>query len=250
MSVRGSFLRILLVGFLLGTVLLGHKFGSAAGTSQQENNPVGWSLSFLNQVFKDVGWLITIVVWALLLCARYWRQHCLQENASWKRHAGLDIILWIVASLYWGCCVQIFQLIVRNYGHCDLNALAVADNEQSCVDAGGMWSPFDISGHAFLCALGICLLVEEVIRFIGEPVYYFTLHTDTTSEQEAACITRAKLYWWSAVGMAGIVVASWSILYVRTAFFYHTIKEKLLGVAIGCAYWTGVVLCRFLILYS
>lgn len=107
----------------------------------------------------------------------------------------------------------------------------------------GKWVPFDTSGHAFLCSMAICILLEELIRFIGEPVYYFTFHS-TDSKIESA-----KLVWRIAIIVALCLVGTWFVLFVRTALFYHKYQEKLWGSIIGMAFWWFTVSVRFITLY-
>ena len=244
MSVRASGLRLLLMGILFGLVALGSKFGQHAD-DYVEDHPVGMVLRILNTIFKTCGWSITAICWILLLIARYNRQIKLQENASWRRHAAIDTVLWILASIYWAFCVFfIFKHVSDQKGNCILSTTLIKNRIQ-CEAMHGKWIPFDISGHAFLCSLGICLLLEEVIRFIGEPVYYFTFHR----QPEGPSIRRPKIYWWIATGIASIVILAWMILFIRTALFYHTYEEKLSGMLMGTGFWWFVVATRCIILY-
>ena len=120
-------------------------------------------------------------------------------------------------------------------------------SQQACVLAHGKWLPFDISGHTFLASLGICLLLEELTRYYGEPVFYFTIHS--CQGQSQGRVWRIKAFWWTSVSISVAIVLVWSILYLRTAWFYHTLQEKAWGTAVGTAYWWFVVLVRLVVLY-
>jgi uncharacterized membrane protein len=232
------------MGILFGLIVLGNKYGQPSD-NYAEDHPVGVMLRILNTIFKTRGWLITAICWALLLIARYNRQIKLQENASWRRHATIDTILWVLASIYWAICVFfIFEHVADQKGTCISPTVSIQTRTQ-CEAMHGKWVPFDISGHAFLCSLGICLLLEEVIRFIGEPVYYFTFHR----QPEGPPIQRPKVHWWMTVGIASIVILSWMVLFIRTAFFYHNYEEKLSGMLMGTGFWWFVVATRCIILY-
>jgi hypothetical protein len=246
MSLRGSALRVLLAALLFGLIVLGDKLGRH-GDDFAEDHPAGIFFGVLNEIFKKTGWLLTASCWALLLAARYNRQIRLQENASWRRHAVVDTSLWILGTIYWITIVHVvFKKVAFNVGDCVLPEGGLVHAEMTSIDCAkmkGNWVPFDISGHAFLGSLGISILLEEIIRFIGEPVYYFTFYSTD------GLVNRAKLFWRVAVIFAICLVSIWLILFARTALFYHTFQEKIWGTIVGLAYWWAIVIIRLFILY-
>lgn len=253
MSLRSCALRLLLAALLSSILLLGDGLHLRnPDNDYQEDHPTKFLLSLLNTIFKSSGWLITALSWTFLLAARYSRQIQLQENASWRRHAMLDAVLWALASVYWKSCLYLFRSVAASVGDCRLaSSLVHAEwDQKTCELASGTWIPFDISGHAFLCTLGICLLLEESIRYIGEPTFYFTFHPSNWSNTPNSTIQRVQRIWWTAVAVSLCVVSTWSLVLLRTAFFYHSLQEKLWGAIIGTAYWCFVVVVRFVLLYS
>lgn len=254
MSTRASLLRLGLILLLYGTLWAGNRWGSPQDVFI-ENHPAGRLLRHLNWLFKRLGWLITAGSWATLLGARAYRQSSLQENVNWRRHTGLDAVLWMMATVYWYACTSIFHLVANSMGKCrfpeslTLKELAGAASRNTCLAANGQWIPFDVSGHTFLGSLGICLLLEELIRFIGEPTYYFTRHHHQVDSTMRFQIRKAQSIWWAAIVLALVVVGAWGTLYVRTALYYHELVEKILGTVIGTFYWLLVVVTRYIMLY-
>lgn len=253
MSLRASLLRIGLIVLLYGTLWAGNRWGSPQDVFI-ENHPAGLLLRHLNWLFKSFGWLITGGSWAMLLGARAYRQSSLQENVNWRRHNSLDAVLWVMATVYWYACTSIFHLVANSMGECHLSESSILDesvgaaSRSACLASNGHWIPFDISGHTFLASLGICLLLEELIRFIGEPTYYFTRHHQTDPMMRSKA-RRAQSVWWATIAVSLIVVGAWGTLYVRTAFYYHEIVEKILGTVVGTFYWLLVVATRYIMLY-
>lgn len=253
MSTRASLLRLALLVLLYGTLWAGNRWGSPQDVFI-ENHPAGRFLRLLNWLFKSFGWLVTAGSWAILLMARGYRQSSLRENVNWRRHTGLDAILWALATVYWYMCVNTFHLVAGSIGECHLLDSSLLprstgpNSRDACLAVNGRWIPLDISGHAFLGSLGICLLLEELIRFVGEPTYYFTLHHQADPAMRRQ-IRKARGAWWAAVTVALAVVVAWSTLYVRTALHYHVLAEKVVGTIVGSLYWLLVLLTRYIMLY-
>lgn len=246
MSLRGALLRLSLMSTLFGILWAG-RWLDWRQDNYAEDHPVGMFFSGLNLMLKRAGWLLTAFCWAGLLIARYNRQVNLQENASWRRHAVVDSIIWVIGSVYWASVVYfVLKRVAEAFGECIIasssKVISASKTATECLHINGKWVPLDISGHTFLCSMAIGILLEEVIRFIGEPVYYFTFHSTD------AKIERAKLYWRVAVIGSLILSLAWLVLFIRTALFYHTFQEKVWGTLMGTGFWWIVVLVRFITL--
>lgn len=245
-GVSSSLLRLALIIVLLGLSWLGESLGWR-DDPVKENHPAVLLLSILNDVFKSVGWLLSAICWALLLVTRYWRQVRLEENASWRRHAAVDGVLWVLSSFYWAACVYFaFGHIARHIGSCRLAGESWKESqvdEAQCVDAGGQWTAMDVSGHAFLASLAILLLTEETIRWLTGPINLFIFPSHRMDYKTR----RAKLAWYFAVGISWVVTSLWMVLYIRTALWYHTLEEKVLGTALATLYYSVLLTTRLLL---
>lgn len=243
----GPILRLALMVLLLGLVGLGKVLGLRANLFR-EDHPVGTLLALLNGLFKSAGWALSALCWALLLSTRYWRQVKLEENASWRRHAITDAGLWLAATLYWAVWVYfLIDPMGRHFGECQqlpkhnqpLPSPPLTKAE--CTALGGSWTDLHISGHAFLASLAILLLAEESIRWLTEPACLFTFPPHRID----CAVRRSQRAWYLAMGVSWALIALWMVLYVRTALWYHTAGEKLIGVALGILYYWMVLLARF-----
>lgn len=236
MAYNGLFLRLMLLVTIFSIVILGSQL-HWRDDPIHENDPPDSVFKVLNCLFKQEGWCITLVVWLFLLAAKYTRQVSLQENASWRRHAVVDAVL---LGLFWGYWFYatnlVFPMVADNIGECAGSSVPSSQqlSREDCENTfKGQWTPFDISGHVFLAAMGIFILAEEIIRAISSPAAHFTFPIHLVDRK----VQFARIGWAVAVSCALVVILAWTVLLVRTSLWFHTIEEKILGAIIGTGFW-------------
>lgn len=241
---RGCVLRFLLLSGIFGIILFCNLLG-LHHAPKLEDNPSNVFFYYLNWFFKRVGWLTTSIMLAILLLTRFYRQHRLAENASWRRHAVVDSGLWTFSWLYWAFIVfYLFPQLSRSNGTCLLPEEEPSAKEwdaKQCLSRSGKWIPLDISGHTFLSSMAICLLSEELIRTISEPMSLFVFPDHLVDSK----VQKARVLWNIASSASLLLISIFLLLLIRTALFYHTLKEKLWGAVFGTSFWLFVLAMRF-----
>ena len=64
-----------------------------------------------------------------------------------------EALIWSLLVAYWAANIWFFDWLAQSTGLCLL--IKAAASKRECLGAGGIWTGFDISGHAFLVGLAV-----------------------------------------------------------------------------------------------
>lgn len=200
-----------------------------------------------NLVFKSCGWIIigmTAIIFIISRLIRERRKNIsaisnrntnsfhnanIQNNGNeMKRVMIMESVRFAIINLYWLLMTNGFILASQVYGNCNgiKNGALIADlngDDNSyhyhtfwtCNTGKGIWKGFKVSGHVFVCTLGIVLLVEEA----------WILYK----------MKRKNKIWKNVLVMT---VIGWLLSVMTiTGLFYHSIGEKVLGAIFSLGLW-------------
>lgn len=112
----------------------------------------------LNQYFVKLGWgwtLMFVGSYILLTSTVY----CCRKVAKIFQH----LMRLAVGTMWWCVCTtKLFVHVDETVGTC---AQTEHTDKVSCLEAGGTWTGFDISGHVFLEIHCLLIILEEVRTF-------------------------------------------------------------------------------------
>lgn len=135
----------------------------------------------------------------------------------------------LVGTIIWYTCTSTFLFIQDFTGSCYKSPiLAVVTQEHSnqlqCLQAGGIWQNFDISGHSFLLSYCVLMILEEMAVMPSVKTFSGSrLHTAVTSLFLAlACLTFI-----------------WLFMLLTTAVYFHDFWDKIFGTLVGLSAWYG-----------
>ncbi|XP_070600789.1 acyl-coenzyme A diphosphatase FITM2 [Erythrolamprus reginae] len=141
----------------------------------------------------------------------------------------LRLFSLFVGTVIWYTCTRTFLFIQDFTGSCyKSSTLAIVTREHSsqlqCVQAGGIWHSFDISGHSFLLSYCILMILEEMAVMPNVKTFRGSrLHTVVNGLFFAlACLTFI-----------------WLSMFVTTAVYFHDFWDKILGTLVGLSAWYG-----------
>ncbi|XP_015685231.1 fat storage-inducing transmembrane protein 2 [Protobothrops mucrosquamatus] len=135
----------------------------------------------------------------------------------------------LVGTIIWYTGTRTFLFIQDFTGGCyKSSSLAVVlqelSSELQCLQAGGIWQQFDISGHSFLLSYCVLMILEEMA--VMPSVKFFRgsrLHTMVNSLFFAlACLTFI-----------------WLFMLLTTALYFHNFWDKFFGTFFGLSAWYG-----------
>lgn len=206
--------------------LAGHVFGLVT-TDMAVPQPLFFA--GLHRVFVYSGWLISAALLLALVLLRGILAQTACSAQQCRKKMGVEALLYVGANLWWLVCTKGFSVLALFLGRCSRQG----SNKFECEGRGGLWSPFDISGHCFLAVHAAVLLVEEL--YVLARMSQATPHV-----LQRKCPLRKGIILWAVLamvcGMATVVVVAWTLVFVWTCLFYHTVSEKLLGTACGLVY--------------
>ncbi|ETE70060.1 Fat storage-inducing transmembrane protein 2 [Ophiophagus hannah] len=135
----------------------------------------------------------------------------------------------LVGTIIWYTCTSTFLLIQDFTGSCyKSSTLAVVTQEHSnqlqCLQAGGIWQSFDISGHSFLLSYCVLMILEEMAVMPSVKTFRGSrLHRVVNSLFLAlACLTFI-----------------WFFMLLTTAVYFHDFWDKIFGTLVGLSAWYG-----------
>eukprot|EP00158_Paraphelidium_tribonemae_P001366 Partr_v1_DN24310_c0_g1_i2_m31858 putative Fat storage-inducing transmembrane protein len=174
----------------------------------------------LNKYFVKLGWAWTSAPIVALT---------LMQSRRSKISSGLMRIM--LATLYWFIMVKwcfgasVFDRVFAAwpYASCDIpdRRIVAISSHQECVNSGWEWISFDISGH--------CFLLSHASLFIWEELFQ---HLKITSARQSFLGLKRAL-----AGFSFGISMLWMFMLVITSLIFHTVHEKIIGLAFGTAYW-------------
>ncbi|XP_064023807.1 acyl-coenzyme A diphosphatase FITM2 [Pogoniulus pusillus] len=192
---------------------------------QNKHNP-------LNVYFVKVAWAWTL--WLLLPFMAVTTYQFAKSKLHYGPTKSILLVLrrlsaLLVGTAIWYICTGLFLYIENLTGTCSIPGESSQPHhppatKQQCLQASGVWSGFDISGHCFLLSYCALLMVEELAVLEG-------LATQQNSKLQAV--------------IDGLLVSLclltmvWVFMFLCTALYFHDFSQKLLGVLIGLTAWYG-----------
>jgi hypothetical protein len=224
---------------------------------------------FINFVFVRLGFLLSL---GALLCLATANER-LRARPPFKPLRDGAILAGLV--VYWLAWRLLFVAINDITGSCQFlpHQRKPGDPElghRECLQNGGYWDGFDISGHCFLMALTASLFFDEILRSArwlwgrwqsghNSPVLlelgridekYGDLHEEEDDEaidgnnvvpstNDRQCLSQRFWRWlqWLGIGLVALLWIAWTALLVHTSLYFHTFWEKIWGILIGLSYW-------------
>lgn len=159
------------------------------------------------------SWYLASAMWAILLVARYCRQAIRQENTTWRRHALVDFLLWLLSWSYWAGC---------------MNGLFLEDPSQLVL------SP----------VMGVAILSEEIIRFyFAERMYCFY--------QCFMEYSQLVMYFWHFVCAAAcaLILAGTGLFAFVCVLHLDPVPQVKNSLIMAGLFWISLVLFRYVTLY-
>ncbi|XP_063153185.1 acyl-coenzyme A diphosphatase FITM2 [Candoia aspera] len=141
----------------------------------------------------------------------------------------LRLVTLLVGTIIWYTCTSVFLLIQAFTGSCyKSSSLDVVTQEHSnklqCLQAGGIWQNFDISGHSFLLSYCVLMILEEMAVMPSVKTFQGTrLHTVVNS------------LFLALTCLAFI----WLFMLFTTAVYFHNFWDKIFGTSVGLSAWYG-----------
>lgn len=181
-------------------------------------------LAELNRIFvADYGYVFFTVAYFAFLAAKASRNRHLRELVyTYLIQYGIIIASFTVLNLwFWGPLV-FDRINIFFGGRCLVDQSTVA----TCDAAGGVWTGgYDVSGHYYFLVTVSLSLWREVLE--QEPLFDLE-----NSESDNMRVPKSSKI---AVLMALGLLAVWYAMFLVTSLFFHTLSEKLAGLAIGTA---------------
>lgn len=192
--------------------------------------------NFINSIVLQAGWGITITVCASLLGFTSF-----VLSPSWLRRGNLLpprglVVRMLLGSTIWYATTGVFNLYRNASGECSVRG---PSDFRLCRSAGGTWSGFDASGHAFLLVFNCLVLAEEVQALV-------MCHTLRGLTKGRACenlvhshATFDKLRIIFAVYflLISFVQVFNTFVLMMTCLYFHTVLEIVVGLVAADSGW-------------
>ncbi|XP_053100638.1 acyl-coenzyme A diphosphatase FITM2 [Hemicordylus capensis] len=142
----------------------------------------------------------------------------------------------MVGSAVWYTCTRVFLHIENLTGSCYKSpALDILRSEHpsklQCLQAGGFWHGFDISGHCFLLSYCALMIVEEMA----------VMHNVNTSRNPRLHTVVSGLF--LALSCLTLI---WLWMFFTTTIYFHDFFQKFFGTLVGLLAWYGTYRFWFL----
>lgn len=207
--------------------------------------------NFFNMYFIKWGW-----AW-LLLIAGSWISLASYVTCCGKRPLiAKHLYRLIIATLIWKVWMWVFTYIEEVSGRC-ISDPPIRVNKSNCLKAGYFWSGLDISGHTFIIIYTTLILAEEGAAFIGWENLRETIIKEKHSrssgvENSNSCLKnlsnedvdflkeahdKLSVYVRGLFFVMTLQLIFWDVALVSTILYYHTIVEKLAGMAVAFVSW-------------
>lgn len=240
--------------FYLSSTLICSLFGPKIGDPKHVVDPSSL-FSFINYIFVSEGFLISFTLVTLLIVLN----RSIAPGKVTNREKIVEGLIALGATTYWALWRIFFVWLDQQSGACLVKKAIerIAFNRAGCVEAGGYWDGLDISGHCFLIALACSFFYDQFadaisllrLRTVRPAGYRSTpqleaADTSTNGTKSKQLLLFLKIAYSVLLLVAVIVWFSWTALLLHTSFYFHTLWEKVYGVAIGFAYWPVVIYAR------
>ncbi len=214
--------------------------------------PRFYTNSFLNQYFVKLGWFWTLLLTIPFVFMTSYTYCCGKKELLIQHLARLGI-----ATGFWFFWVNFFVYFEGITGQCvDKRELI---DKIACLDAGGHWYAFDLSGHAFILIYSNLVLIEEARPIRGwegiRDLIRDENHTRDNNLHEFGPLRGLnasdfkqvqKLYskFLPYIRLNFFLITclsvTWDYMLLSTILFFHSMPEKLFSgfIAIGTWYVT------------
>lgn len=214
----------------------------------------------INYIFVKAGFLLTLL--CLLMVGGF--NGLVGARKSFG--AFKDSMRFACLVCFWLIWRVIFVAINDATGVCVIKSKErIFGNAKECIDAGGYWDGFDISGHCFLIALAVSLFLEDFIKSVRWLCDHFERRArnspfllelgtisneagqeesdDRESEEKHPPTNFQITGLCVSLGCMLLVWIAWTSLLFHTSLYFHTLWEKILGLLIGFSYsWFIIVI--------
>lgn len=148
--------------------------------------------------------------------------------------------------------IGIFYQVHVNTGECSVPSSRSSSSQAlgfwECKKAGGRWEGFDISGHCFLLVHASLVLIEELrVRKLFPKAF-----DETGASPSKAKTSLEKNSTSSLKAVEGILlifmvflIILWYVMLMATSLYFHSWKEKFVGVCFGMAFWMGTYVIAY-----
>jgi len=158
-----------------------------------------------------------------------------------------EALIWSLLVAYWAANIWFFDWLAQSTGLCLL--IKAAASKRECLGAGGIWTGFDISGHAFLVGLAVGLFADQ-LQFAWKTFKSRQLNSSGDCESGSSPRLRLKSsmlrwsFYTSSILLMVSVWLAWTLLLLHTSFHFHTPAEKIAGLVLAIAFWAACPLVR------
>jgi hypothetical protein len=129
----------------------------------------------------------------------------------------------ILATIYWTLIVKLATIVYTSTASCNL--VHVIDTRQLCIENGGTWSGFDISGH---CLYVLYAIVNISLLTHSSLCLYHQIAEPNDSQDKSTLLLHHSA---SILGVFLLIV--WLVMMIVTCIFFHSFAEKIAGVFLG-----------------
>lgn len=204
---------------------------------------------FVNFVFCNIGLLLSLALAGLV---RVFSCALLLSSSFATKYEFIFMVT--AAAVYWGGVYYGIEFIADKTGDCLIaEAAQIYNRRRTCMDAGGVWTGFDISGHTFLIALSIGLFYDQAefaVKTLKSRCAQI-LPSRSDSEHQVNIVQlhekispARRIMLLASLALMCTIWIAWSLLLMHTSYHFHTPWEKLVGVVIGFGFWWPCYLIR------
>ncbi|XP_065180331.1 acyl-coenzyme A diphosphatase FITM2-like [Sycon ciliatum] len=206
------------------------------------DSPFSHKQNFLNRIVVGFGWGIVLAFVSVQSLVTTRIIGC----DDWPRKLKGTAIRLAVNSTLWYVLTAAMTFVRNKTGYC----ISISNNNlteqnittdmsyKECMIGGGEWSGFDASGHVFLMALNMLVMVEEaavfrIARILRNAVARDNLHIQLIRQRYTKCSTVLCIL---IVGNY-VLLALWTWTMLTTCFYFHTFLEKVIGFFLAILAW-------------
>lgn len=186
-----------------------------------------------NQYFVKLGWGWTLLGICSLLCLTNF-----VENKGEFKNFQSSVVRVAVMSVLWYICTHSFEWFENVSGHCKFSP--GHSTKRACLRAGFSWLGFDVSGHCFLLLFSIifinqeCKALDKISKKLDE------LERDGSANENPPSLLsllNCRLYLRIIMIFLAFLMLLWTVMMFFTSVYFHTVVQKLLGLAIATSCW-------------
>ena len=192
--------------------------------------------NFFNQFFVKKGW-----GWTFFLLSGYISSLLVKQKAYNLLTLYKHLSRLFVTTFFWFAFTTAFEMINTKTGMC-LGGKEIG-SKYLCVSNGLLWNGYDISGHAFLLTFCILIINEELNCSNNILTLTHNGVTRSTEIQNGKGVRNVfgfvvneevfeHFIEWLGLLLV-LLMLLWEIMLFFTCLYFHTLSEKLIGVACG-----------------